>query len=255
MYKADHERYTFAEQLYCHTDKKMDEIAKLSKIPLRSLYQRARDYKWDTLRRASRRSPMVLCEEMYRELSDLTATINSRPEGQRIPTPAEADLRRKIVYTIAKVKNFPTHAEAAFLMQSLIRYGTHFHYTEVQGLQTLVDSFLSHRDVYGFASYQPEHNQETAMLNDQELEKETNGVDTPDYRHPDDTTEELNKDIFKWRAPTFDTHPEIITKFKTQKESYYTSLKSSPDESVPENKNILSQNPDTLNASTGNAFS
>ena len=160
MFKSKHERYQFAEQLYCYTDKSVPEIAELTKVPLRTLYQRARDYKWESLRRAALRSPAILAEEMYRELADLTAAINSRPEGQRIPTPVEAELRRKTLYSIAAVKKFPTHAEAAWVLQSLLRYNDHFNENRVDGLACLVEGFLAHRDVYGFASFQPEHNQD-----------------------------------------------------------------------------------------------
>ncbi len=212
MAKTNHERYAFAEQLYCFTDKSIPEIAEITKIPERTLFQRARDYKWDTLRRASRRSPLVLCEEMYRELSDLTATINSRPEGQRIPTSQEAELRRKIVYSIAAIKRFPTHAEVLFIMQSLIRYGNHFHYDRVDGLQNLVDGFLAHRDIYGFTSYQPEHNQDLNYPTEQELDN------LEQFRDPSDTTTDLNQDIV--HIPLRNTEEieeasSIITKFKT----------------------------------------
>lgn len=243
MYQADHERYVFAEQLYCFTDKRMHEIAELAKIPLRTLYQRARDYDWATLRRASKRSPMILCEEMYRELADLTESINKRPEGQRIPTSAEAETRRKIVYTIAAVKKFPTHAEAAFLMQSLIRYATNFHWEEVQNLQKLVDAFLSHRDVYGYASYQPEHNQDINHISEQDIEKEFNEIDTPSYRHPDDTTSDINKDIVHYQHPDFSQAPDIIGKFKIQRIEK-DALIDTP---------LKEQN--SSNAATGSAFS
>lgn len=233
MYTSNPERYQFAEQLYCFTDKTIQEIAELAKIPLRTLYQRARDYKWATLRRASRRSPMMLCEEMYRELSDLTAAINNRPEGQRIPTYNEAELRRKIVYSIAAIKKFPTHAEVAFILQSLLRYGNHFHYDRVDGLQNLIEAFLSHRDVYGFASYQPEHNQDMNFPTDQELELEISGEGV--FRTADETTEDLNKGLINYKAPTFDTHPEIITKFKTNNKGYKPSDETSNEDTEPEN--------------------
>lgn len=219
MYKANHERYKFAEQLYCFTDKSIPEIAELTKIPVRSLYRRALDYKWETLRRASRRSPMILAEEMYRELADLTASINSRPEGMRIPTPQEAELRRKILYSIKAIKKFPTHPEVTFILESLRRYSDHFHYDRLDDLDKLIEGFLSHRDVYGFASYQPEHNQDLNQPTEQELEAIFSGEDEHSYRHPDETTAFLNKDsIPDAPLPPADLY-DITSKFKTYRES------------------------------------
>lgn len=195
MYKADHERYKFAQQLYCFTDKSIADIAIITGIPERSLYRRAADYKWSTLRRASRRSPMILAEQMYQELADLTAAINSRPEGQRIPTPQEAELRRKILYSIRTIKKFPTHAEVGFILESLQRYSEHFHYDNLAGLQALIEGFLSHRDVYGFASYQPEHNQDLNQPTEQELELFYSGQTASLYRDPSETTQALNADL------------------------------------------------------------
>jgi hypothetical protein len=219
MYKSNPERYKFAEQLYCFTDKDIPEIAELTKIPVRTLYQRARDYKWARLRRASRRSPAILCEEMYRELADLTELINSRPEGQRIPTQQEANLRKKILSSIADIKRYPTHAEAVFILESLIRYANHFHFDRLDGLQYLVECFLAHRDVYGFASYQPEHNQDLNHLNEQDMEHAFEEQENPPYRLPDETTIALNKDLPVCIVPEPKQLPDIITKFKTHQPS------------------------------------
>lgn len=201
MNNAKPGRFTTAEQLYCYTDKTMQEIAELTKIPVRSLYRRARDYKWESLRRATRRSPIVLTEEMYRELSDLTASINERPKGQRVPTPTEAELRRKIVYSIVAIKRWPTHSEAAFLFQSLLRYNEHFHFQGVDGLPELIDGFLAHRDVYGYASYQPEHNQDLNQPTPQELQRLYGGADDDEaespYRDPDEMVIEKEEPEFR----------------------------------------------------------
>lgn len=79
-------------------------------------------------------------------------------------------MRRKIVYTIAAVKKFPTHAEVAFILESIIRYNNFFHDDRLDGLQNLLDGFLAHRDIYGFASYQPEHGQDLNSANEQEID-------------------------------------------------------------------------------------
>lgn len=175
----------------------MQDIADLTKIPVRTLYRRARDYKWETLRRATRRSPIILTEEMYRELSDLNATINERPKGQRIPTPTEAETRRKIVYSIAAIKKWPTHAEAAFLFQSLLRYNEHFHFRGVEGLPELIEGFLAHRDVYGYASYQPEHNQDINQPTEQELELLYSEDEKSPYRDPEEMTLDIEQPKFR----------------------------------------------------------
>jgi hypothetical protein len=223
MSTSSPERYVFAEQLYCWTDKSMPEIAELTGIPLRSLYHRSRKYKWEVMRRASRRSPMVLVEEMYRELSDLTEKINQRPIGQRLPTKEEAELRKKIVATITAIKKFTTHAEATFLMQSLLRYNDTYHGNRLEGLQSLVDAFLAHRDIYGFASYQPEHDQDVNQPNEQDLNLFFSGPEIDEapatYRHPDNMRLEqpMTKLIEKAREKLAIDFPFILNTDKTRK--------------------------------------
>lgn len=127
-------------------------------------------------------------------------------------------------------------------MQSLIRYAQNFHWEEVQNLQKLVDAFLSHRDVYGYASYQPEHGQEINHISEQDIEKEFNETDTPSYRHPDDTTADLNQGIVHYQHPDFSKAPDIVGKFKIQR------IENDPFTGLTGDQN-------SSNSAPGNAFS
>ena len=169
MYSSNHERYQFAEQLYSLTDKSIPEIAELTGIPKTTLYERARKYSWTTQKRAVRRSPIVIVEEMYRELSELNSKISRRPEKQRIATREEAELRRKILASIAAIKKYPTHAEVNMIMQSLKKYiksSTSRH----EEFAKLIDAFMCHRDIYGFASVLPEHGVDLNMPAEQDID-------------------------------------------------------------------------------------
>lgn len=185
------ERYQFAEQLYVFTDKSIDEIAEISGIPRRSLFHRAKTYKWASIKLASLRSPAVLVEEMYRELSTITMTINQRPEGQKLATPREAELRRKIIHSITAVKKFPSHAEVIWIMQALLRYAERAYHFEWPTVTKIVEGFLSHKDMYGYKSYQPENGQDLHGLTDVELRERFHGPE--DLSDPDDLPH--NEDI------------------------------------------------------------
>ena len=185
------ERYQFAEQLYVFTNRSMEEIAEITGIPRRSLYNRAKTYKWASIKLASLRSPAVLVEEMYRELSTLTQTINERPEGQKLATPHEAELRRKIIHSITAVKKFPSHAEVIWIMQSLLRYAERSYYGDRAVVAKIVEGFLSQKDMYGYRSYQPEHEQDLHAITDVEQRERFQGPD--DLSDPDDVPH--NEDI------------------------------------------------------------
>lgn len=183
--KSSEKRYLFAQQIYCSTDRTIPEIAELTGIPQRSLYHRAKEYKWADLRRASLRSPAVLVEEMYRELSDMTFKINQRPEGQRVPTPEEAELRRKVIYSITAVKKFPSHAEVVHTVQSIKKYVTRFYYPDLAVFTKIMDAFMAHRDLYGHTAYQPEFENDLNAATDVELEEAFRGpLDTslPEFK-------------------------------------------------------------------------
>ncbi len=184
------ERYRFAEQLYVFAEKSIEEIAEITGIPRRSLYTRAKTYKWASLRTASLRSPAVLVEEMYRELSNLNLKISQRAPSEQLATPQEAELRRKIIYSITAVKKFPSHAEVVYIMQSLLRYAGIACHAESQAVAKVVDGFLSHKDMYGYTSYQPEHKQDLHAPTAVEMRERFNGPedlsDPDDVPHPED---------------------------------------------------------------------
>lgn len=178
------ERYRFAEQLYVFAEKSIDEIAEITGIPRRSLFTRAKTYKWASLRTASLRSPAVLVEEMYRELSNLNLKISQRPPSEQLATPHEAELRRKIIYSIKAVKKFPSHAEVVYIMQSLLRYAGMACHAEFPAVEKAIDGFLSHKDMYGYTSYQPEHKQDLHAPTAVEMRERFQGPE--DLSDPDD---------------------------------------------------------------------
>lgn len=181
---VSNERYQFAEQLYVFTGRSIDEIAEITGIPRRSLFHRAKTYKWTSIRMASLRSPAILVEEMYRELSTLTMTINQRPDGQKLATPQEAELRRKIINSITAVKKFPCHAEVIYIMQSLLRYSERAYHDDHKAVAKLIDGFLSQKDMYGYRSYQPENGQDLHTDTDIEQRERFHGPE--DLSDPED---------------------------------------------------------------------
>jgi hypothetical protein len=209
MNTTDNDRYRFAQQLYTLTDKSLPEIGEITGIARTTLYDRARKYNWVTLKRAARRSPIVLVEEMYSELSDLTARINARPEGQRIPTREEADLRKKILSSIAAVKKYPTLAEVNMILQSLQKYVRGFSSYHAE-FSKMIEAFMSHRDIYGYASWQPEHGEDLNMPTEQEVEaifnnssyNEEDELDTDRIDHSKATNEKLTDSEVQLLATT-----------------------------------------------------
>ena len=100
----ENEKYTQARDLYFQTELTQEEIARIIGISGRTLYRWMKQDEWKRIKAAARQAPAALVERFYVQLQDLNDTICNRPIGQRIPTMEEAEINRKIIYSISKLK-------------------------------------------------------------------------------------------------------------------------------------------------------
>jgi len=83
---------------------KQKEISNKLKLSEVTISRWAKDGNWDTLKKGVLTSKNKRISELYDELAEFNAMIQSREEGQRFPTSKEADARRKIIRDISDLE-------------------------------------------------------------------------------------------------------------------------------------------------------
>jgi DNA-binding XRE family transcriptional regulator len=110
----ENEKKNEARNLYFQTSLTQAQIAALIGVSQKTVSLYINENRWDLLQSRAKQAPAMFLEQMNSELQELNTLIASRPHGQRFPTMEEAAIRRRIMLSIASVKDrmsVGTHAE------------------------------------------------------------------------------------------------------------------------------------------------
>jgi len=112
---------------------------------------------WQALKINSMRTPAILVDSMYAELSELADAIAARPHGERYPTPKEADVRRKTILSIKDLKKGIATPE----MHELLKSFTQFIIARgdertAMRMSRFIHAFLNETDKFGYLPHQVE---------------------------------------------------------------------------------------------------
>ncbi len=100
----ENEKRIQARNLYLQSDLTQAQIAEIIGVSQKTVSQYVNENKWQLLKERAQRIPALFVEQMLGELEDMNQVIASRPKGERHPTLREAEIRRKIMYSMATVK-------------------------------------------------------------------------------------------------------------------------------------------------------
>jgi DNA-binding XRE family transcriptional regulator len=146
-----------ARNLYFQSDLTRAQLAQQVGVSEKTIYLWTKQGDWQRLRSGSRLMPSMLVEHFCAQVQELNEAIQSRPLGQRYPTPQEAETQRKLVVTAERIKKKGTQGEYMELMQKFMTWlmpkGNGF----VQVFTDLADEFLKENAVAGFRPYDIEY--------------------------------------------------------------------------------------------------
>jgi predicted transcriptional regulator len=111
----ENEKRTQARNLYLQSDLTQSQIAQLTGVSQKTIYQYISDNKWDLIKERARQIPALFLEQMNSEIEEINEEIASRPKGKRYPTSREAETRRKIICSMEAIKerqSVGTHIQA-----------------------------------------------------------------------------------------------------------------------------------------------
>jgi len=142
MYPPKKEQEQQARELFLTSEKSRSEIAAEVGVSEKTISNWSVKGRWQELKKASVQAPAVLIQQMYDEIAQINNIILSRPEGQRHPTAAEAELRRKIITSIRAVKRQLSTPELYQAIRSFVQYVTRRN-PRHRGLDYYIEEFIS----------------------------------------------------------------------------------------------------------------
>ncbi len=88
----------------------------------RTIYTWIHQYAWDKLKRAAYQAPATISENLCCELIELQNAIARRQPGMRYPTPQEAEVIRKLIGSIERMKKYPSLSQNMQMLETFKNY-------------------------------------------------------------------------------------------------------------------------------------
>lgn len=107
LIRAKHSMYADARKHYFAGTYTQKEIAELTGVPIRTLYDWIKDGQWEQLRRNANQVPALILENLVTQLTALQKQILSREESSCVPTHLEAETQRKLIAAITNINAYP----------------------------------------------------------------------------------------------------------------------------------------------------
>ena len=100
-----------AQDLFFNTNLSLSAIAKYVGVSRKTIGVWINENNWRQMKTAMTRMPSLIIEDFYAQVQELNYSIRSRMPGGRFATWHEADVLRKLVWCIIKLKQMPSVAE------------------------------------------------------------------------------------------------------------------------------------------------
>ena len=98
------QKRTIAKELYLHGDYTYEEIADKVGAVRQTIARWAKDEDWASLKASMTVGKEKTLKNLYAHVQSINDGILSRPDGERTPTPKEADILAKLSSSISKLE-------------------------------------------------------------------------------------------------------------------------------------------------------
>ena len=146
-----------AQFLYMAQGMTQKEIAETVGVSERTVYAWIHQYAWDKLRLASFQAPATIADNLCSQLVELQNSIAARQPGNRFPTPQEAEVSRKLVTSLEKMKKYPGLAQNMQVLETFRNYVRPLDKDLARNLGNYISKFLTAEGVSGYVPYQLEY--------------------------------------------------------------------------------------------------
>ncbi len=99
------QKKSIAKELYLHGDYTFEEIAAKVASTRQTISRWAREEEWESIKASMTVGKEKTLKNMYAHVQRINEAILEREEGERVPTPKEADTLAKLSAAISKMEN------------------------------------------------------------------------------------------------------------------------------------------------------
>lgn len=142
-----------ARDLYLNTTLTQKDIARYLSVSEKTVYLWIKQHAWDRLKQASLAAPALIADNLFNQVVELQAHIAGREEGNRFPSQQEADITRKLILCIEKLKLYPSQGACMQMMRSFLDFVGGSDAGLQQQLMQYAKDFLEGKGANGFKPY------------------------------------------------------------------------------------------------------
>jgi DNA-binding XRE family transcriptional regulator len=146
-----------ARHMYMQGSCTQRDIAKKLGVTERTVYNWIKGNSWERLRQAASAAPVMIAENLFSQLAEMQLAIAGREPGQRFPTMQEAEVTRKLVGCIEKMKKYPSLPQNMQVLASFRQFISPVVDSRVDStIRLYADRFLEAEAKNGYLPYQVE---------------------------------------------------------------------------------------------------
>jgi hypothetical protein len=146
-----------AQFIFMTEGKSQKEIAAEVGVSERTVHTWIHQYAWDKLRLAALQAPATIADNICSQLVELQNTIAAREPGNRFPTLQEAEVTRKLITCLEKMKKYPSLSQNMQMLETFRNYVRPLDKDFSRKLGGYTEKFLTGKNINGFAPYQVEY--------------------------------------------------------------------------------------------------
>ncbi|MBS1689492.1 MAG: hypothetical protein JSS96_12265 [Bacteroidetes bacterium] len=211
-----------ARDLYLNTGLSQKEIAQYVAVSEKTIYLWIKQQSWDKLKQASLAAPAMIVDNLFSQLVELQNHIATREEGNRFPTLHEAEITRKLIQCIDKLKLYPSQGACMQMMRGYIDFiGTGNETFRNQTLQ-YTKEYLQGRSINGYAPYDIAYKAKSPQDILQEIK------DAPELKEEVATVSTNTTDDQEISVPEIISEPEIPQPQSAETPAAQTSSANEP---------------------------
>jgi DNA-binding XRE family transcriptional regulator len=133
------------------------EIADAVGVSERTVFTWIHSYAWDRLRLAAWQGPATIANNLCSQIVELQNSIAAREPGKRFPTSQEAEISRKLIVSLEKMKKYPSISQTMQILETFRNYMRPIDKDFTRSLTNYTNRFLNGESVNGFIPYQVEY--------------------------------------------------------------------------------------------------
>jgi DNA-binding XRE family transcriptional regulator len=146
-----------ARTLFMEGLKTQQQIAEEVGVSERTIHTWIHKFTWDKLRLFALQAPVTIADNFCSQIVEMQLNIAGRNHGQRFPTAIEAEIMRKLVNSLEKMKKYPSLSTNMQVLETFRNYIRPFDPRFTADLSKYIESFIEGKSVNSYRPYQLEY--------------------------------------------------------------------------------------------------